>query len=329
MKIKFLLLLILPLFLVQCSKDDLKPTEEKEILEIKFDPATALEYENYENQRSTFGSRETFFTVNAAIACMQIRDGLFVGNNTLYAPTDRAFRKMGLTPTNICELDPGRLLQILTYHVSNTRTSIRDKGCLEMSDGNISHLYSKNGNRINDSRILFGFTLRGQSGSLRIYAITEVLPVPDKNIVQTARESNIFNRLLAAVAASDPAILSALSDESAILTVFAPTDNAFAALFETLQVENLDALIETLGIDRVSQVLLYHVVDNCAFSNDLVNGQTLTTLQGETIEVDLGALEIIDASRTGSDLMPNLLDIRTSNGIVHGIKKVLLPSVVL
>jgi transforming growth factor-beta-induced protein len=327
----FLLVFVLPLFLIQCSKDEIKTEIENEKIEISFDPASGIDFEVYEqdNQRSTFGSRFTFNTINAAINCLGIRDVIFSGSKTIYAPTDRAFAKLGLNPSNVCTIAPQTLAQLLQYHTSEGITSIRNKGCLEMLDGNIVHLFSKSGHRVNDSRIYFGSTIRGRDFRIRLYAISEVLSIPDKNIAETASEARIFSRLLTAVAAADPAILAALTNEDAVLTVFAPTDNAFAALFETLQVANLDQLVETVGIERVGQLLLYHVVDACAFSNNLSDGQTITTLQGETLEVDLSNLQIIDASRTGSGLNPELLDIRTSNGIIHGINRVLLPSIVL
>ncbi len=66
-----------------------------------------------------------------------------------------------------------------------------------------------------------------------------------------------------------------------------------------------------------------------ALSNDLQNGQLLTTLQGEQLRVNLRNLSIIDKTNTPAGLVTSGLDILTSNGIVHTIDKVLLPNAIL
>ena len=82
-------------------------------------------------------------------------------------------------------------------------------------------------------------------------------------------------------------------------------------------------------MEGLSTILLYHVVDACAFSNDLRNNLELETLQGETITVDLKNLAIEDKTGTPAPLDAEGLDILTSNGIVHTINKVLLPQVII
>ncbi|MDX1942465.1 MAG: fasciclin domain-containing protein, partial [Saprospiraceae bacterium] len=126
-----------------------------------------------------------------------------------------------------------------------------------------------------------------------------------------------------------PAIAAALSDPNQILTVFAPTNEAFAELISALGANSLEDLVAQVGVEALSTILLYHVVDSCAFSNDLRNGQNLTTLQGEKLKVDLRNLSIIDKTDAPANLVPAGLDILTSNGIVHTIDKVLLPDAIL
>jgi len=76
--------------------------------------------------------------------------------------------------------------------------------------------------------------------------------------------------------------------------------------------------------------LVYHVADTTAFSNDLTNGLSILTSQGgERVRVDLGKGAIIDATGAPSRLVSNRLDIITSNGVIHGIDKVLIPQVIL
>ena len=178
---------------------------------------------------------------------------------------------------------------------------------------------------VNDTRAY----LRFRSGKLTVYAIQDVLSVPDKTIVETAQAADDFNALVAAVLAADPAIASALSDPDAIYTVFAPTDQAFADLLDALGVGSLEEAVAAVGVDGLSTILLYHVIDACAFSNDLKDGQKLTTLQGEQLLIDLDNLAIIDKTGMPAQLIVPLLDIRTSNGVIHAIDKVLLPQEII
>jgi len=182
---------------------------------------------------------------------------------------------------------------------------------------------------INDSRIYLGWTQRGHGYKLRVYAITDVLLPPTDNIVATAASVSDFSSLVAAVLAADPAIAAALSDEDAIYTVFAPTNQAFADLVLALGYNDLNDLVAGIGVNALSTVLLYHVADACAFSNNLSDGQSIATLQGETVDVDLNNLSLIDKSGAPAGLVPTGLDVLTSNGVVHTIDKVLLPQAII
>src|SRR5690606_34646019 len=77
-------------------------------------------------------------------------------------------------------------------------------------------------------------------------------------------EAAEFTTLLAAVQAADPAVLEALSDPEAELTVFAPTDAAFEALGE----DTINAVLADQAL--LSSILLYHVVDGTLGSADVV-----------------------------------------------------------
>ena len=275
----------------------------------------------------------SFNTLNEALKCSGLRSALFSGRKTIYAPTDDAFAKLGLDESNVCSaLTLDQLTSILLYHVTDDFEYFLQNGCTTQIDGNIGQL-SRNGYEvfINDSRIIASFAQFGFSPQylLRVLVIDDVLTPPDQNIVATASSVSDFSSLVAAVVAADPAIAAALSDEDAVFTVFAPTNQAFANLLDALGFQSLEDLVNGIGVDNLSTVLLYHVVDGCAFSNDLSNGLRLTTLQGEQLKVDLNNLSIIDKSDTPSRLNPEGLDILTSNGIVHTIDKVLLPDAIL
>lgn len=105
-------------------------------------------------------------------------------------------------------------------------------------------------------------------------------------------------------------------------TVFAPTNDAFAALPEG----TLDSLLLTENKDQLAGVLTYHVVAGNVVSSDLSDGQVVTTVQGQKLTVSImdGKVYITDAK--GGKAMVTQADVDASNGVVHVIDSVLLPS---
>lgn len=99
-------------------------------------------------------------------------------------------------------------------------------------------------------------------------------------------------------------------------TVFAPVDEAFAAL----PAGTVDTLLEPENLNDLQGVLTYHVVPGVVTAADLVEGMELTTVQGETLTVSLAG----GASINGANVVA--ADVMVSNGVVHIIDAVLLPS---
>jgi transforming growth factor-beta-induced protein len=333
-KLFYLLLLMTPLFLTNCEKEMSESITETPAIEeavISTDLGDDLEDYTEGEVSERFFDNFTFFTLSQALECTGLTDAVFSGNKTLYAPSDAAFKKLGLNRHNICSaLDAETLTNILVYHVADEIIKPNEKGCVELLDGNIAQLKREGWRRnINDSRIYLKWTQRGSDYRVRVYGIDQVLTPPTANIATTANSVDIFASLYAAVLAADPAVAAALTNEDAVYTVFAPTNEAFGDLLNALGFESLPALVEGIGVENLTTVLLYHVVDGCAFSNDLRNGLEIETLQGESVEVDLKNLSILDKTGDPSPLVPGLLDVLTSNGIVHGINKVLLPDAIL
>jgi uncharacterized surface protein with fasciclin (FAS1) repeats len=143
-------------------------------------------------------------------------------------------------------------------------------------------------------------------------------PTPDPgpgNIVEVATESGSFPTLLAAVEAAG--LVDALSDSSASLTVFAPTEAAFAALPEG----TLDSLLA--DPDALANVLTYHVLGSS------VDASAALGLAPTTVET-LNGNDIAVTKRDDENLYVNLskvvdYDIEASNGVIHVIDSVLLP----
>ena len=103
-------------------------------------------------------------------------------------------------------------------------------------------------------------------------------------------------------------------------TVFAPTNEAFYELYETLKVGG----IEQLPADLVLNVLLYHVTEGRRWSNSVVppnSPRSIETLLGASFTVDKNATIMA----IGNTANFEEIDISASNGIIHVIDNVLLP----
>lgn len=103
------------------------------------------------------------------------------------------------------------------------------------------------------------------------------------------------------------------------LTVFAPTNQAFAALLTELGVSK-DALLANKPL--LTQVLTYHVLSGRVLKADVPVGSPITTVQGQTFTVD-ATLTITD--QRGRRAAITATDLPASNGVVHVIDKVILP----
>jgi uncharacterized surface protein with fasciclin (FAS1) repeats len=98
--------------------------------------------------------------------------------------------------------------------------------------------------------------------------------------------------------------------------VFAPTDAAFAAIQK-----DVDNLLKPENKSKLADILTYHVVSGAAMVADLKDGQELTTVQGGKLKVSIKGDKVMI-----NDAHVTMADVAASNGIVHVIDKVLLPS---
>jgi len=135
-----------------------------------------------------------------------------------------------------------------------------------------------------------------------------------KDIVDTAVEAGSFSTLVAAVQAAG--LVDTLKGEGPF-TVFAPTDEAFAAL-PAGTVENL---LKPENLSTLAGILTYHVLPGRVMSADIA-GKSLeaATVQGMNLAID--ATDGVTVN--GANVVT--ADIETSNGIIHGIDTVLIPS---
>jgi uncharacterized surface protein with fasciclin (FAS1) repeats len=140
---------------------------------------------------------------------------------------------------------------------------------------------------------------------------------PTQNIVEVAlADPDNFSTLVTALSAAD--LVTTLSNEDAMFTVFAPTNAAFAAV----DPEALSALLA--DTDALTTVLLSHVVSGATLSSldaYAANGKMLTTASGAMVEVTIDA-ETGMLMIGGANVV--ISDIYTTNGIIHVIDTVIL-----
>lgn len=126
-----------------------------------------------------------------------------------------------------------------------------------------------------------------------------------------------FSILIAALQAAHPGVLTMLSNRGQF-TVFAPTDAAFLALLEELDV-TAEELLSNQSL--VTQVLLYHVLRGKRDAADILASTTIRTIKGGFLYQSDGVLT--DANGRTANIIAT--DIFASNGVIHVIDTVVLP----
>ena len=312
---------------VACGEDEVvvTTTASEEVEEIKIiEKSTPYPEKETKQSIAEIAVDGGFNTLVAALDAADLVETLSGdGTFTVFAPTDDAFAAL---PEGMLEellADPETLKQILLYHVvgdvvmAETVVTLDEAETLEGSmvaidvvDGNVF---------LNDSQVT----------STDIEASNGVVQVIDKVLVpgmqeaasnETLEESKSiaeiavaggFNTLVAALSAAD--LVETLSGDGAF-TVFAPTDDAFAALPEGM-LEGLLADTESL-----TQILLYHVVGDVVMADTVVTLDEAETLEGSKVEI-----EVVDGKVFVNDSQVTSTDIEASNGVIHVIDKVLVP----
>ncbi len=158
--------------------------------------------------------------------------------------------------------------------------------------------------------------------SLPAFAQNEESPgtIADVVVASTEAEEPQFTILLQALQTAN--LVDAVADPEAELTVFAPTDEAFTALLETLGVSAEDLLAR----EDLADILLYHVVEGRVVAQDILSAldesQALypETLSGARMEVTLDGENVMVDDATV--ITP---DVTAANGVIHVIDTVLLP----
>ena len=126
-----------------------------------------------------------------------------------------------------------------------------------------------------------------------------------------------FDTLITAVLAADPIVLATLTGNGK-LTVFAPTDDAFAAIGLT------PANVGSLPTEFLTQVLVYHVARGERTAADVVPAERIRMLGGGFLFKEAGSTVLVDnLGRTANIIVT---DVKAANGVIHAIDAVVLPA---
>jgi len=236
------------------------------------------------------------------------------GNFTVFAPTNEAFNALfaKLKVSGLDQLSEEALKPILLYHVLGSKAVSSG-----LSSGYVATLSPTFGDRfvslkvdvaggvkLNSSTSVTKADIMASNGV--IHVINQVLLPP--TVADIAAANSNFSTLVSAV--SGAGLLPALSDPAAKLTVFAPTNEAFAKLTSTPS--------------DLKPILLYHVLGSTVYANQVTTGyaKTLSTFQTKAMDIYLNTASGVKINNTSKVI---LADVVGTNGVIHVIDNVLLP----
>ena len=245
---------------------------------------------------------------------------------TLFAPDNAAFVAAGIT--SLDGLDKEALSPILLYHVLGSQvlsTELPDDGmAMTLSSDQMMYLGYLNNDvvLINGLTKITGVDMVKSNGV--VHTIDRTLVPPAGDVVDIAiamadmgddSEFTVLVSLLASDTYSDVATALKAADN---VTVFAPTDAAFDAISD---------VIATLTEDQIRTVLQYHSAPARVFSSQLVDGQVIGMLSGETLMVNITDSGVTLTDKSGAE-DANVVEVNVhgSNGVIHVLDKVLIPT---
>lgn len=158
---------------------------------------------------------------------------------------------------------------------------------------------------------LFSVAIFSASAQADGHAADKVMDVVKMDIVDTAVAAGSFNTL--AKALTEAGLIDTLKGEGPF-TVFAPTDAAFAKI----PAETLNAVLADK--EKLTAILTYHVVPGKVMAADVITLDSATTVQGSSVSINVGDNVMVN------DAVVTKTDIETSNGVIHVIDTVLMPT---
>jgi uncharacterized surface protein with fasciclin (FAS1) repeats len=248
---------------------------------------------------------------------------------TVFAPTNAAFQQF-LTDNGFANLDAipvDVLRQVLLNHVvaGSVQSSQLSTGYIETSatfggtaSGNPLNMYVSTaaGVRLNGVSSVVTPNIIASNGV--VHVVDAVIGLP--TVVTFATADPNFTGLAGALSAQG--LVSTLSGTaSSPFTVFAPTNDAFAALDD-----EIPGVVASLTSAQLTAVLTYHVVAGAnVLSSTLTQGQVVTTFETGTLTVGLtGGAKLTDERGRITNIVA--VDVQAANGVIHVLDNVLLPN---
>ena len=320
---RLVLALVLAAFLIGCGDSDNDDNDDR-----ASDQPT-------DNIVETAVADGRFTTLVAALQAADLDDDLQGdGPFTVFAPTDDAFNALPAGTVDAL-LEPAAkddLTDLLTYHVvagddlvANDVIAL-DGNAIEALNGGLINIAVDSGSVVlnaDGNRPATVIITDIETSNGIIHVIDVVLDPSDglRDIVGTAVADGRFTTLVAALQAAE------LDDDLQApgpFTVFAPTDEAFAAL----PAGTVDFLLEPANQGILSDILLYHVVTGEFFAADVIalDGSDVEALNGGDIDIDIEAGSVILNDDGNREATVIITDIETSNGVIHVIDAVLDPA---
>lgn len=254
------------------------------------------------------------------------------GPFTVFAPTNEAFTAfLATTPyATINDVPKEALTQILLNHVVNGSVKSTDlttgyiktlaKGTASTTNTLSMYVNTSSGVKLNGIATVTSADIMASNGVIHI--VDKVIDLP--TIVTHAAANANFSTLVSVLNRSgQPNFITALSGTGPF-TVFAPTNAAFTAL----NTELAPGGIAGVSAADLTKVLQYHVVSPAnVLATSLIDGQIVTPIltPAQTFTIQLsGGAKIKDINNRISNII--ITDVQCSNGVIHAIDKVLLPT---
>jgi uncharacterized surface protein with fasciclin (FAS1) repeats len=281
-----------------CKKDDPAPAQKNIVEIVVADP--------------------NFSLLKQAVVKAGLTTYLSQGSLTVFAPDNAAFAQAGIDSATIASIPADDLAIILKYHVLNAKveaSGVPVSDTVNTLDGlNLYASSNANGVFVNGIKVK---TANVQAANGVIHVISDVLIPPTETIAEFVSNDGNFDILLAAVVRAG---LATAVSSNGKYTVFAPTDDAFAAAGFT-DVASINLAPQNV----VTAIVKAHIIGTNVFAGDLINASSSATLQADktlTFGTNPATVKITGSANPASNVTE--ANITTTNGVIHVIDKVLL-----
>ncbi len=256
------------------------------------------------------------------------------GPFTVFAPTNQAFIDAGFSATvidNLPESEIAGLKEILLNHVvsgavqstalqNNSYIKTLAKGSASATNTLSMFVSTSAGVKLNGVATVTTANVIASNGVVHVVDKVITLPTVATHAIANSNFSTLVSLLARPGQPNFATVLSGTAGSP--YTVFAPTNDAFTAL----NTELAPGGIAGVSADNITKVLQYHVVGGAnVLSSTLTEGQVVTSLLAQNFTVQLtGNAKIKDVNNRISNIVA--VDVQCSNGVIHVLDKVLLPT---